>query len=428
MNVNTKPAGPVPVWATNVTMTDIAPFGGNPTKIKPAPGIIAEGYHVNEQPSSQRLNWKENDQDRRLAVVDMIEARSFVEPGDGGGICNPGTGGAVGDFCAVPWTVFPQILRASASYIVSASVDGGYTWTTDLNAGAGACTGIAARDDGSNQGCVAVALTNGATPQIYMRGAVGAWISTALNVAPSGSGATTCITADAFDGNGMWIGGSTTATPTPTIWKVVDNHGIFSSQTQLTCSPSGAIGAGCVVRLIAAGPTYKIGAMYVGATNYLWRWQDGDATAVAVTPPTADEIRDLLWCPEDKVFLLIASSVGHVVTFWQSPDGSTGSWAQIAPDSTGAAFLNADAYVRGACVRGSILMVPISYNSGAANIVMVSGSLGATWKQVADPLRRHQSQAPVPVTTVCRNLGEQFMAAGYVAASKSAHALTLRAG
>lgn len=428
-----RPLGAPRPWASNATMSDPAKaWDGTPTKVRPANGIIDAGFLPTEQPPAERANWKLNDIDRRLAVHDMIEARTFVEPGDGAGIDNPGTGGTVGDFAFAIFNQQPELYRATASTLVRKSVDGGYTWATDLTlAGGSVLTAIASRDDGLKQGALAASYANAGVAKVALTGQGGgvghAWASTTLTGSGTGNQAN-CVVGDSYVGSIFLVGGNdqTTGIDAPKVWRVVDSYGSFTSQTVVSMAGIFA-GTGNTIRIVCAGATYKLATQFNGGFNAVWRWQDGDATAASVTNFTTDEIKDVLWLPEDGCFLAISQSGGNVIKFWRSADGSTGSWSQVTTTGDGTnVWGNATVYLRGACVRGSILMVPCVYNS--AGLVMVSGDAGVSWEAIPDPLSRHQSQTPVPKTQVLRAVGPRIMAAGYVAASKAAMAYTMRAG
>jgi hypothetical protein len=256
------------------------------------------------------------------------------------------------------------------------------------------------------------------------------WASTVL----TGSGtnnAANCVCADGESGSVFLVGGNDYSVgPTiyqPVVWRVVDGFGLFSAQTLVAMGGVFAAGPAHTVRIVAASPTYKVACEFVGGNNLMWRWRDGAAVSTVVTPPTTDEIKDVLWLPEDRQWLAISQSGGNVVKFWKSADAATASWTQVTTTGDGTSvWAAATVYLSGACVRGSIIMVPALY--GGVPIIMVSGDLGVSWEALACPLARHQTLAPVPVTQRVRNLGPRFIAAGYSAASKVAHALTMRAG
>lgn len=427
------PGAPRPWSSTSLMVDPTTAWDGTPTKVKPSNGVIDAGFLPTEQPPAERLNWLINDRDRRIAVLDMAEARTFPEPGDGAGIDNPGSGSTVGDFAFATFNQQPELYRATNATLVRKSVDGGYTWATDLTlAGGSVITSIASRDDGSKQGAVGAAYAVGGAAKIALTGAGGGishgWASTTL----TGSGTANtakCIVADRDAGSIFLVGGSdqTGGIDAAKVWRVVDSFGLFSSQTVVAMAGIFA-GTGNAVRLVAASPTYKFACQYNGGSNALWRWLDADSTSTSVTTPTTDEIRDLLWLPEDGRFLMISQSGGNVIKFWTSTDGATGSWSQVTTTGDGTSVWgNAVVQVRGACVRGSIIMVPTVY-AGGSTLLMVSGDAGLSWEALPDPLARHQSQAPVPVTQIVRSVGPRFVAAGYIAASKVGMAYTMRAG
>lgn len=425
-----RPVGPVPITATNPTMTDTGKaWDGAATKTRPTAALIAEGFHPLEQPPPERLNWKQNDQDRRLAVVDMIEARTFVNEGEG---FHTGTGNVVGDYAFATWDSKSSLFHVQNTNIIGKSSDAGCSWSTDFTLAVGAVTSaISTRDDGGMAGATCAAYVDGGTARVAITGGAPgvshAWATAAL----TGSGVineANCVCPDPVNGTFL-VGGSDFVGSSwrPQVWRVLDNHGQFVSASVVIMAGTASITSNRV-KLVASSPTWKVAVgLFGGTTNLMWRWLDGDATSLSVTPPTTDPIVDLLWCPEDGVFLLIASSASHVVTMYTSPDGSGWSTLNLSANGT-RIFATADAFFAGSAVRGSILMVPILSSANGLTWIMLSGDMGASWECLPSPLARFQSLTPVPMTERVRSVGPRFLAAGYSSAGLVAHRLTMRAG
>ena len=424
-----RPYGPPAIWATDATMTAPSmPYDGAATKTRPSDGLTAAGFLVDERPPADRWNWKWNDQDRRHASIDLIEARTFVEPGTpDAGNTTAGTGSTVGWFAGARWGQFDVIYHATNSTAVERSVNGGYTWSTVFNVPSAVFSGICTRETALKAGGTAASYTLTGVAKIALTGGDpvtnNAWASTTL----TGSGASNsaaCIVADPYVSDVFLVGGNDfiTATTTPVVWRVTAPLGAFGATVKVTMGSPVAFFY--PMRCVVAGPTYKLAAGWSGATNGLFRWQDGNTTATAVTSPTASEIVDLLWLPEDERFLLIAKA-SPGVEFWTSVDGATGTWTQIDTTVGGTSlFVTATPWLRGACVRGSIIMVPI-FTTGPVGHIAVSGDGGATWEIIADPMVRHD---PAAVVQRCADLGARFIAAAYKGGGAVSWTQTLRAG
>lgn len=419
-----RPKGLVPVWATVELMVDPGEdWDGTVTKIRPSSGLIAAGWLPTEQPPAERLNWQANDITRRLAALDMIEARTYPEPAPGVGGTTAGVGNAVGQFSGARWQAVETIFHATNSTKVQKSIDGGFSWADTLTVASATFSGIATRETSLKAGatCASYSLTGAAKVALTGGDAAtnNAWASTTL--AGTGSANTAqCVVADPFVADVFLVGGNDliTAINTPVVWRVVAPLGAFSAQSTVLMGSN----PGAPVRIVCAGPTYKVGVAWSGSVNRVWRWQDGDAIASAVTTPTTAEIVDLLWLPEDELYLLIADS-GSGVELWTSTTGGTGSWTQLDPvASSGTALFDAGVgLLRGACVRGSIILIPLAV-AGVVHI-MVSGDAGVTWEAIGDPVARQGA-----ATERIADLGNRFMCAGYKAAAEVVHALSLRAG
>lgn len=423
----TRPFGAPPIWASVELMVDVGqPWDGEPTKIRPSAGLLAAGWLPNEQPPPERLNWLENDQGRRQEPIDMIEARTFVEPigAAGTGGTTAGVGNAVGAFAGARWQAVETIFHATNSTKIQKSINGGYTWADTLTVASAVFSGIATRETAAKAGGTAASYTLTGVAKVALTGGDvstnNAWASTTL----TGSGVTNtaeCVIADPYVANVFLVGGKdfTAATDRPTVWRVTAALGLFSAQQVVAM---GSPNIGPAVSIIAASPTKKL-AVGVGVTTTIWTWSDGDTTATLQTSPTTDLCKSVVWLPHDEKFLMITDS-GAGVRVWTSADGSTGSWTEVNLPAGGCAlFAAATTYTNGACARGSIVMVPLLV-AGIGHIA-ISGDAGATWEIIADPIARH-SAAKV-VQRIC-DLGPRFIAAGYNAASEVLHALTLRAG
>lgn len=424
-----RPYGNVPIWATDETMTDPGQaWDGTPSKIRPSDGIIAAGFLPTEQPPAERVNWALNDPTRRLASLNLVEARTFVEPlgAAGTGATSAGVGNAVGWFAGARWQAVETIFHATNSTIVEKSIDGGYNWTTTLTVPSAVFSGIATRETALKAGATAASYTLTGVAKIQLTGGDvstnNAWAPTTL----TGSGTFNTaqyVIADPYEDDVFLVAGNDfiTGSTTPVVWRVTAPLGVFGSQVKVTMGSPVAFFY--PMQTVAASPDYKLACGWSGVINGLFRWQDGDTTATAVTSPTASEIKQLLWLPEDSLFLLIADA-GPGVELWTSADGATGTWTQLDPVAGGTALFDAaNGYLNGACVRGSIIMIPLSV-SGTGHVA-VSGDGGATWDIISDPIVRHSSSKVVQ--RIC-DLGPRFIAGGYNAASAVFHALTLRVG
>jgi hypothetical protein len=77
-----------------------------------------------------------------------------------------------------------------------------------------------------------------------------------------------------------------------------------------------------------------------------------------------------------------------------------------------------------ACVRGSIVACVVIRDG--FRWIAYSRDQGQTWALVPNPLGRHFALTPDPIMTICRDVGQRFMVAGYQAAGAVYHALSLR--
>ena len=419
-----RPYGNVTIWATDETMTDPGQaWDGTPSKIRPSDGIIAAGFLPTEQPPAERVNWALNDPTRRLASLNLAEARTFVEPlgAAGVGATSAGVGNEVGWFAGARWQAVETIFHATNSTIVEKSVDGGYSWTTTLTVPSAVFSGIATRETALKAGATAASYTLTGAAKIALTGGDvstnNAWDSTTTLTGDGVLNTASYVIADPYEDDVFLVTGNSTIS-TPAVWRVTAPLGVYSAQSTITMplyfSP---------MRTVAAGLDYKVACGWTGVTNGLFRWQDGATTGTSVTSPTTSEIKQVLWLPEDSLFLLIADA-GPGVELWTSADGATGTWTQLDPVAGGTALFDAaTTYVNGACVRGSIIMIPLLV-SGTGHVA-VSGDGGATWEIISDPIARHS--ASKVVQRIC-DLGPRFIAGGYNTASAVYHALTLRVG
>lgn len=415
-----RPKGPTPILASADTFPVSAdPWSLRPTKVDPGLGVLAAGFMPDDPIVIEWWNYIQNQIGRRVALMDLIEAKNWPDPQRESGIIASGAGNDSGEISWEPWHSRKRLLFANnGSASLWMSETGGYTWTADFTpAGGSLYPSVAALPEAS-----AVIYTQAGAFKVAGNGPDGAgdalgWDSLTLGSSPN---LLSVIVGDPYiSGGAFWIGGRT-ATPRPGIWRVEANGGVLSTAAQLFKGPASGADA---VTMIACGPTYKIGGSFVAA-NSLWRWRDDVGAANSVTPPTTKEIRDLLWIPEEGLYMLLTAGTDPSEV-WISETGGTGSWSQRiqAADSP---LMVGEFDFRSAAVRGSTIVA--AYTRGSDHGLVISTDAGVSWEWLADPMYRHNGSAPQPLTRRIRLLGDHLRGTGYKAAGSVYQIAGLRTG
>jgi hypothetical protein len=368
---------------------------------------------------------------RLRARLAYNEAASFCEPGDGLAL-RGGGGNVAGEHTWAPWSLEQRMIHAYNDGTAKRSLDGGYTWGTEINLGATTMAGAAAQSDSTG----IVHVTGGGSGQIAFNGPGNAWTSFGL------AGTTPCvplnILADPFRASTYWVGGSDNALPK--VWQQVSVNGASPTQTQYALT-----GGTAGINVLAVGRNLILAASNTAGTSRLWQITPGGA-GVAVTPPSATFIVDIQWLDSFGWFLLIASN-GATLEIWTSLTGGTGTWT-----SRGTIAFQASNFVANASLRGSCVVGPLSYG-GSIPSPFVSGALpclvvlpvtnttisnqamlalsadgGVTWQLAPNPLARHVSLAGNNSVSRCRVVNNRLIAYGYNAGGNVAAAFGLRAG
>lgn len=355
------------------------------------------------------------------------EATTFVEPGDGLAL-RGGSGTVAGEHTWTPWALEPRMIHAYDDATIKKSVNGGYTWSTEVTIATATFAGAACQTDST----AAVYVTSAPIGAIACTGPGNAWTQTAL------AGTTPCtplnITADPFRASTYWVGGSDNSIPK--VWSQVSVNGAAPTQTQYTMS-----GGTAGVNVLAVGRNVILAASNTAGTSRLWSIVPGGAVT-SVTPPSATFIVDIQWLDSFGWFLLVASN-GTTIELWTSLTGGTGTWTTRGTVAFQAGFGVPNALLRGSCVVGPLsygASVPSPFIAGAlpclvvlpvvgtAQMIVLSSDGGVTWNVLPNPLARHVSLSPNNNATRCRVVNNRLIAYGYNAVGNVASAFGMRAG
>ncbi len=415
----TRPKGPTPILAsTDLYPSSLNPWSLQPTKADPGLAILAAGFLPNDPIVIEWWNFLHNQIGRRVALTDLIDAKNWPEPAREAGIIGSGAGSDSGEISYAPWHARkPLYFVNNGTASIWTSKDDGYTWSADHTPGGTFYPSIAHLDQAT-----AAIYVNGGNYRVVGNGPDGLGDETGWDALTLGSSPNllSVVVGDPYiSGGAFWVGGRTT-TPRPGIWKVPANGGLLSGAAQLFKGPASGADA---VTMIACGPQYKIGGSFVAA-NSLWRWEDNVGAAASVTPPTSKEIRDLLWIPEEGIYMLLTAGTDPSEV-WISSTGATGSWSQRVQGA--ASILQVGEFdFRSAAVRGSTIVA--AYTRGTEHGLVISTDAGISWEWIPDPMYRHNGTAPQPLTRRIRLLGDRLRGTGYKAAGSVYQISGLRTG
>lgn len=401
----TRPKGRPVLWATDGNFSDSGkPWHTTPTKREPTAGEIAAGYYPDRRRPAVIDNWKEYDAGRRLRHLDLSEGLNFpyVRPAAGS------SGNVAGQMAREQFRPngHGRLLLANRGDDLLVSIDGGYSWASEINVATSEWWGVRT-------------LTNRSALAVFESGGAGRWtVLGADDLTWSGATAFTgatmarVVVPDPYD-LCWWIGGELSGTG-PGIWQLTDTEGVSGTMVEDTYHPTS--GNNDPIYWIAAGPDYKLACNYdgVGGTD-LYRFQAGDANAGApITGPfDSSEIRALLWLPEDAVFLMLSHQTGGSygrTNVAISADGETwDALANMADFET--AVYGAEAIGSTIVVAGELEGVPM---------VAVSGDAGDSWEYYPSPTDEGGDVARV------HDLGNQLAVTGYAGGGNILSAFGLR--
>lgn len=364
----TRPAGKPQQFATNELFSDSPnPWHNTPTKLRPSDGQAAAGLYLPDAPIvADYANARDNDHSRRLLDLDAVEIRNwtahiktiYAGPTPSG---TPTVAQGVG--CKLFDPERPLLFMANEDEILI-SYDLGMTWAVDFSVGGG--SGVITsyvQTDGPVVGNF-VGFEVGGAGQVARTTLASAWGSQALTSCT----AIKSIRWDPYENLIVVVG---THSGSFGIWKAPCISGALAFTAFDTGDAAVANGH------FAASPTISLAA----SDTTLHRWTSAGAfTPVSTLGPQngALNITELVWLPEDEVFMLVAHSAG-AAEVWTSPDGS--SWtnrSSLLP----AAFQGVISQT--GMVRGSLFAMAGEMTSSHFGILW-TGDAGETWNWVPDP-------------------------------------------
>lgn len=410
MTLAHRPNGRPPQIATDTLFVDPGEaWNAQATKIEPSAGVLAQGAVPDQPINAEFVNFRDNDAGRRLLALDLAEVQNFTEPGDGKGTITA-TGGNVG-VRGMAWlkgqsTTLPRILVATNGESVLASIDGGYTWTTEYIPVALADF-IDLTDRNSNQTAGAIYLDVTAGLHKFARvGSTGAWV----NATATGASSLNAVTGDDYNGDYFWAVGDAAGSGYLRRW--TDDAAPAATTFDVASFP---------LLYVAAGPGLVLAA---SATKVFQVAAPGGAATPATllhTHTGAGVIVGLVYLPIQDTFILFTSDFAAGTAAIYRKYG--GSFVLVGA-ATSALF----GVIAGSChARGATLMSSGTKNN-AGTFLHISGDGGITWEIIPDPLARHQSMAASKTTVRIRGIGNRIMCASNATAGVCSHALSLRGG
>lgn len=384
------------------------PWDAQPTKVEPSGGILASGFVPGEPVSVELLNYLLNAYSTRMMRADLANVLNWP---DKWSYSLPLPGNVVPDFARSTWDQ-RALYYVTNTTTICVSYDNGQSWATDDTLAGASYTQIAAYE-GPTEGTSAMlaACTVAGAGRVSMRGQTAAWDDQGL----TGCATPYAVVADRYTGKFLVVG-DRTGGGAPGVWVVDANDGATGG-TIATAHPT----AGTYpLRTVAAGDPYKLAAR-TGGTG-LWRWEDGDANATAVTPPGLGDVQAIVWNHEDQLFYLAKAQAGQP-SIWTSATGATGSWT--AKTLPGAGTMTGTIPVGGGFeigpITGFIFQAP---NSLTETFLLCTKDKGETWFWIHDPLIKATGVA----TTRVRRVGNGLLASDYGVSGNVPISLSWRGG
>lgn len=409
-NTTKRPAGTFRPFATQSEFVAPGePWDALETKLRPSDGAMVVGHTPLTRPAPRHENFNRWEDREYLRGLDMIEVQNWPVRAEVATLAASGFAGMALDVSQPTvgaLTLDPPILACGNDDDIWKSVDGGYSWTVDLNVASMVWAAMAYSD------YTAIALgTVAGAERAYAQGQddPGAWYFQALADCAS---ATCCETSSDVDL--AWFGGERTTSSDPCIWEINDaNHGGPDWTTAAATQISGSIaGSDPIISIAYAGAGGYAAAC--GETN-LWKWVPGVDTALtAITFGTAlgaFVMRSIVYDEGNAVFLIFCTDNASLRVYSLAPGASSATAiTTIAGVHMGAA--GAHPTRDGATARGSLVVCPVASPAG----FMLASTHGfASCVLLPDP-----SYALLPVspgnTTKFRTLGNRIAAGRYHAA------------
>jgi hypothetical protein len=417
-----RPFGDPPPWSADEEFADdggLTPWSAQEIKLRPDVGTITGGQIPDKRILARHANFKDHDFARRAANIDLLEAMNFPDPwGNADPINDSGTG--INPTELVCWrgaSGHPMYAVAGGENVLKDS-RGGYNWGADRTDAGDTFQAVA-----ENRFNVCAIRTNGGASALSARGLATSWGGQSIDA----SSDYRAIEADHSLAEAVspesvfWIAGLDSTGPVAKVIRASFGDGTGIPGTLVSYA---GIGTHRLDLIAVRGGSGLAAASFASTGGVLFAWSDGDNALTARTSPTSAAILDLLWCPDGTAtggayFLFTLNEV------WRSPDGTNGSWIDMSSFlPPGAAF-----YLRGGCVRGSLIVVPglAGVIGGTDNSILITGDGAETWDVIPEPLTRIGG-SPTPITKKIRNLGNRLAAFGYAAAGNVHVAYGLRAG
>jgi hypothetical protein len=370
MSGGVRPAGRIPVWATDA---EFPPYDGSKDwhgtdrKVDPGTAKEAAGWEPQEAPPAQYENWKDHQIGAHLQRLDCLEAMNWGQEFQ---IDDPN-----GNFYDLTWD--PNELRvyvAGEDTAVAADLQwsngGRYNWTSEASSLATPPTSLRAiRYFPEHLGLWTVGGTKG---YWHESGDADTWTGYVLTSVVEAE----VLTHDPYLGC-MWMGGTITG-PNPGIRKITGSTGASWAAVGLGSAASYAN----KVTDIAVASGRRVALMRHATAAMLWGSTSVDGltawTRYSTAPFLGENPRGLVYSAELDLFVVTTANGKCYV----SPTGATNTWTMVANLSTLTPV--GHLFGPGLLARGSLLIAGVAIQ-GVLQGIGHSRDGGVTWDIQGNP-------------------------------------------